>query len=208
MDTGTDIYWNGLYHSSHPSELISSLTFDDHDTVRYFLMPDAENVAGRLTLPGKTICDDLASFIVQTDRSLFLKNGKGDRIIPLHPIISASVDRICSTLDTRQQQAGFFRMSPDQKASASLFLSTAILDLASSPKVLSIPVNGWYNYAEMEESAIDESAVLNHLTIGWQTMSEDISAEIAAQLSQIPDFEVPAHMFVRSHIIRKALKRV
>lgn len=193
----TDIYWDGVYHSSHPSGAYAVLPFEEDDNVEFFH-----------SRSGKEIRADESPILVQVDDALILKDHDEELVLPLLPILATSVDRICASIDNLQRQAGFFKMSAKQKAAVTRYLSTCILDLNCSPKVLSIPVYGWYNYAEMDDSAVDESAVLDHLTLQWGSISDEVSGETAVQLGGIHGFMVPEQVFVRSHIILEAVRRI
>ena len=198
-DTRTDVYSEGHVCSSHPAGLFPSLCMAEDDTIEYFCYPCNANIRNTLT--------DGNPILIQADDCLVSKNGDKETSIPLDDILSSSVNSVCDIVDKLQQQAGFFAMSEEQRKTTAKYLSHCMQELTVIPKSLSVPVNAWFNYAQMDDSAYNEDQVLDHVVIPWQNLQDRIVDDIAARIkSNVKDI-VHEQVFVRSGIINEAIRR-
>ena len=121
--------------------------------------------------------------------------------------LGATTEQTNAIIDKLQQQAGFFAMSEEQRKTTAKYLSQCMQELTVIPKSLSVPVNAWFNYAQMDDSAYNEDQVLDHVVIPWQNLQDRIVDDIAARIkSNVKDI-VHEQVFVRSGIINEAIRR-
>ena len=167
-----DLYSDGVFSSSFPPLPDLTLPVESAENIEAYVADGMEKQFDAF-VQGRDVKKIEAPCLIETDKDLVLLRPDGTAVIPLRSLYSSALDHRCAAIDEIQRQAGFFPMNQSWKESAVNYLFACFQELSARPKILCVPVFGWFNYALLDESEVDESSVIDHTEIPGSVLFEE-----------------------------------
>lgn len=190
--------------SSVPTFVDLPILVEDDDNVQAYIEDELEeDFKVALHHPYTPIS---SRFVIETDEYLLILNDKERIKVPLNELFNGILKDMCLEADQLQQQAGFFPMNYKQKESTTRCLYALIKEFSQRPRIVSIPIFAWYNYSLMDDSATDESEVIEHIELSGDKLFDSAIPRLNELLKPHSAAINPCTLLVRSALVKEALE--
>ena len=199
-----DLYSDGVFSTSFPPLPDLTLPVESAESIEAYVADGMEDRFGAF-VKDRDVRTIEAPCLIETDKDLVMLRQDGTEVIPLRSLYSSAIDHRCAAIDDIQRQAGFFPMNQSWKESAANYLFACFQELPARPKVLCVPVFGWFNYALLDESEVDESSVIDHTEIPGSVLFDEAEQMIRGSFPSGFLTALPERRLVRSALLRETL---
>jgi len=198
--TRVDLYREGEFFTSIPAGIGYPLPAYDMEAIEAYVC-DGQDEQFISFIQGKHFKYFKCPCLIETDEDLVIIRKESISKISLWSLYYAALTARSEAIDRIQQQAGFFPMNESQKESTINYLFTCLKELSTRPKVLCVPVFAWFNYAFLDESDVDESAVLQYIEIPGSVLFDEADKLIAHDLQESFKKDIPSRCILRSALL-------